>query len=355
MNITLIRACSRQSFSATAKQIPISSNVLPLQDTHRLSRTITARFSLSSRLKQCRPMSTAVGNIIDLSDGRHLGYHEYGDPKGLPVIYLHGSPDSGVTLSGFEDPLAKRLGVRWIAPDRPGIGHSTYQPNRKVLDYPADLRSLIEHLELDQYRIIGTSGGTGYTLACAQALPRDALLAVGICAGVGPWEAGSAGQSETMRQLMMIWKSQNQEFVKYLENIFLAAAQDPDPSKMEAVWKEQLKGFQPADREVLATPDALQSAVKVFRQVYAQGGAGHGMEMKLITEPWGFQIEDIDYEGIRLWYGSADENTSPEMGRYMAERLPKSVYKEYPGETHYSMWREDLVKEFLEDLMGMGH
>ncbi|CAJ0542971.1 Ff.00g003450.m01.CDS01 [Fusarium sp. VM40] len=343
MNFALIRACSRQSSSATIIQIPISIKVLTLQ---------TARSSLSFRSKQCRFLSTAVGNVIDLPDGRHLGHHEYGDPRGLPVIYLHGSPDSGVTLSGFEDPLAKRLGVRWIAPDRPGIGHSTYQPNRNVLDYPADLRSLVEHMELDRYRVIGTSGGTGYTIACAQALPRDALLAVGICAGVGPWEAGPAGQNDTMRQLMMIWKSQNQEFVKYLESIFQAAAQDPDPSKMEAVWKEQLKGFQPADREVLAKPDALQSAVKVFRQVYAQGGAGHGMDMKLITEPWGFQIEDIDYEGIRLWYGSADENTSPEMGRYMAERLPKSVYKEYPGETHYSLWREDLLEEFLEDLMG---
>ncbi|KAI8400369.1 hypothetical protein FOFC_19204 [Fusarium oxysporum] len=74
--------------------------------------------------------------------------------------------------------------------------------------------------------------------------------------------------------------------------------------------------------------------------------------MKLNTEPWGFNLEDIDYEGIRLWYGSADENTSPEMGRYMAGRLPKAVYKEYPGETHYTIWREELVTEFLKELLG---
>ncbi|EXL75514.1 hypothetical protein FOPG_09530 [Fusarium oxysporum f. sp. conglutinans race 2 54008] len=242
-------------------------------------------------------MSTAVGQVIDLPDGRRLGYHEFGDPTGTPVIYIHGTPDSGVTLSGFEDPLAKRLGVRWIAPDRPGIGNSTFYPHRRVLDYPADLRTLIQHLELPNYRIIGTSGGTGYTLACAQALPREELLTVSICAGVGPWEAGQAGQSELIQKLIM-------------------------------------------------------SAIRVFRQVYAQGGVGHGREMKLNTEPWGFNLEDIDYEGIRLWYGSADENTSPEMGRYMAGRLPKAVYKEYPGETHYTIWREELVTEFLKELLG---
>ncbi|KAG5779979.1 hypothetical protein H9Q73_006373 [Fusarium xylarioides] len=149
----------------------------------------------------------------------------------------------------------------------------------------------------------------------------------------------------------MVWKYQNEEFVKYMEGIFLAAAHDPDPTKMEAVWREQIKGFKPEDREILEKPSAFQSACRVFRQVYARGGQGHGLEMKLNTEPWGFKLEDIKYEGIRLWYGSADENTSPEMGRYMAERLPKAVYKEYLGETHYSIWREDLLTEFLKDLI----
>ncbi|KAH7236765.1 Alpha/Beta hydrolase protein [Fusarium redolens] len=261
-----------------------------------IKRAISKPVPSTAKWVPRRPMSTAVGKGVDLPDGRRLGYHEFGEPTGTPVIYIHGTPDSGVTLAGFEDPLAKRLGVRWIAPDRPGIGHSTFYPHRKVLDYPADLKALIQHLGLPNYRIIGTSGGTGYTLACAQALPREELLAVGICAGVGPWEAGQAGQSEIIQKLVI-------------------------------------------------------SAVRVFRQAYARGGAGHGLEMKLNTEPWGFNIEDIDYKGIRLWYGSADENTSPGMGQYMAKRLPKAVYKEYPGETHYSIWREELLTEFLKDLI----
>ena len=317
----------------------------------RVTTTRPASRFVKSFITQWRPFSTAVGETIDLPDGRRLGYHEFGDPNGTPLIYIHGTPDSGVTLSGFEDTLAKRLGVRWIAPDRPGIGQSTFYPHRKILDFPADLTALIKHLSLSTYHIIGKSGGTGYTLACAQALPRDNLRGVGICAGVGPWEAGLAGQSETMQKIMMIWKDQNQEFAEYLESIFLAAAQDPDPAKMEGVWAEQIKGFAPADQKILEKPSAFQSAVKVFRQVYSQGGAGHGLEMKLNTQPWGFQVEDIDYKGIRLWYGADDENTPPEMGRYMAERLPKSIYNEYPGETHYSLWREELLEEFLKGLM----
>lgn len=306
----------------------------------------------SSSTTNSRTSPTALGRVINLPDGRQLGYHEFGDPNGAPVIYIHGSPDSGITLSGFEGPVAKRLGVRWIAPDRPGIGLSTFQPNRRVTDYPDDLSCLIEQLSLRQYRILGTSGGTGYTLACAQQLPRKDLLSVGICAGVGPCEAGLTGQSQQVQLVMGYWKDHPEAMVSLMEDIFLLAAQDPDPAKMEAKWVEQLeKSFDSQDRKVLMMPNAIQSAVKVFRQVYAHGGAAHGHEMKLNTEPWGFDIKDINYEGILLWYGAMDANTSPEMGRYMAQRLPRAIYKEYPGETHYSIWREELVSEFLRHLL----
>ncbi|KAF5986628.1 proline iminopeptidase [Fusarium coicis] len=338
MNTFLSRTHSCQVFSVAFKHAVNKPAPSTVKWRPRISTT------------RCRPRSTVAGKVIDLLDGRHLGYHEFGDPTGTTdtVLYIHGTPDSGITLSGFQDRLAKRLGVRWIAPDRPGIRNSTFYPHRRVLDYPTDLGALVRHLGLPNYRIIGTSGGTGYTPACAQALPRGELLAAGICAGVGPWEAGQAGQGELFQKLIMVWKDQNEEFVNYMEGIFLAAVQDPDPTKMEAVWREQTKGFKTEDREILEKPSAFQSAVRAFRQVYAQGGAGHGLEMKLNTEPWGLNLQDINYEGIRLSYGSANENTSPEMGRSMAKRLSKAVYKEYPWETHYSIWREDLLTEFLQ-------
>jgi pimeloyl-ACP methyl ester carboxylesterase len=37
---------------------------------------------------------TALNNQITLTDGRTLGFAEYGDPKGWPVMYFHGWPSS---------------------------------------------------------------------------------------------------------------------------------------------------------------------------------------------------------------------------------------------------------------------
>jgi pimeloyl-ACP methyl ester carboxylesterase len=33
-------------------------------------------------------------NILRLSDGRRLGYAEYGDPEGEPIMLFHGTPGS---------------------------------------------------------------------------------------------------------------------------------------------------------------------------------------------------------------------------------------------------------------------
>jgi hypothetical protein len=39
-------------------------------------------------------MSVKTDNQIKLSDGRSVGYAEYGDPMGKPVLHFHGFPSS---------------------------------------------------------------------------------------------------------------------------------------------------------------------------------------------------------------------------------------------------------------------
>lgn len=66
-----------------------------------------------------------LGKAVDLPDGRRLEYHKQGDPKGVPIIYIHGTPDSGATPGTLEDTVGKEMRVRWIGSNRPGIGAST--------------------------------------------------------------------------------------------------------------------------------------------------------------------------------------------------------------------------------------
>ena len=80
----------------------------------------------------------ATGEVVSsctLADGRVVGFCEYGDPSGTPLIYFHGWPSSSLQAASTHA-LALKRGVRVIAIDRPGMGRSDFDPTRKLLDWP---------------------------------------------------------------------------------------------------------------------------------------------------------------------------------------------------------------------------
>ena len=289
-------------------------------------------------VNSARQENPGSGESFALADGRTLGFHVYGDPDGIPVFYLHGVLDAGVTLEGKEDHMAKDIGIRWIAPDRPGIGKSTFQSGRSILGYVDDIRQLVRHLGLQQYYILGVSGGSAYALACAKTLPREQVRGVGIGAGVAPWSAGRRGQTLKIMYQMYMMKYWPRHMLKTTRDTYVSLARDPDPAPMANRFRQDLLPYMDAAQaDAYMETDPMQSAVRVFRQYYAQGIDAHVEDMRVLTRPWGFDIEDVAYEGVKLWYGGADINTPPSMGLYLARRLIKSIYKEVAGETHASL------------------
>lgn len=293
-----------------------------------------------------------LGESFTLADGRTLGFHVYGAPDGIPVFYIHGVVDSGVTLQGKEDHMASDLGIRWIAPDRPGVGKSTFKPGRSVLDYPDDISQLVHHLGLNQYHLLGVSGGSAYTLACAKVLPHEQVRGVGICAGVAPWRVGRRGQSLKNIFQMHMMKHWPTRLLQSTREIYVPLARDPDPMPMVNRFRQDLLQYMDAAQaDAYMVTDPMQSAVRVFRQYYAQGIDAHVDDMRILTRPWGFPIEGIGYEGVKLWYGGADINTPPRMGLHLARGLPKSIYKEYAGETHASLLGGRYLQGILSELV----
>jgi pimeloyl-ACP methyl ester carboxylesterase len=298
------------------------------------------------------PTNHCLGESFTLADGRTLGFHLYGDPCGIPVFYIHGVVDTGVTLEGKEDQMAKEMGIRWIAPDRPGVGKSTFQPERSILGYTDDIRQLVRHLDLKDYYIFGVSGGSAYTLACAKILPKDQVRGVGVCAGVAPWNAGRRGQSMKIISQMYMMKYWPSRLLKDTRDIYVPLARDLDPAAMAARFRQDLLPWMDAAAaDAAMETDPMQSAIRVYRQYYVQGIDGHIEDMRVLTRPWGFRIEDVGYEGVKLWYGGADVNTPPAMGLHLSRRLPKSIYKEYGGETHASLLGGMHLRSILSELI----
>jgi len=70
-------------------------------------------------------MSEQDYRIISLPDGRRLAFADYGDPQGQPLFFFHGFPGSRYD-GAYTGQAAAGMGIRLIAPDRPGMGYSDF-------------------------------------------------------------------------------------------------------------------------------------------------------------------------------------------------------------------------------------
>lgn len=107
--------------------------------------------------------------VVRRSDGTDISYPDVGPPDGDLVLCVHGTPGSRMQATGPLIGDAERLGLRVVAPDRPGYGGSSFAPYR-VVDYPGIVARFADALGIGTFGVIGTSGGGRYACACGAAL-----------------------------------------------------------------------------------------------------------------------------------------------------------------------------------------
>lgn len=113
---------------------------------------------------------------LEVGDGHAIYWEESGARDGIPVIFLHGGPGSGVSPAQrrFFDPKAYRI----VLMDQRGAGRSTPRAGIEANTTPhlvADLERLRRHLEIESWLVFGGSWGSTLALAYGQAHPESCL------------------------------------------------------------------------------------------------------------------------------------------------------------------------------------
>jgi pimeloyl-ACP methyl ester carboxylesterase len=259
----------------------------------------------------------STGTTVQLHDGRALGYAEYGDPLGTPVIFMHGFPDSHITRNP-DDTLTASLGVRLIIPDRPGIGLSDFKPASSLLERVDDVVELADTLGLSRFAVLGWSAGGPYALACAYKIP-DRLISVGVACGFAPFDRPGAleGMSKQMHQFIPLLRR-----VPWMARLMMAPLPGQYRKDPEKAFQKQFgSSLSTADARVMALSDVRSNLMEGAVEAMRQGARGPAIEMQLLfARPWGFRPEGISCE-VSLWYGDADALVPLQMGRYLAGAL----------------------------------
>src|SRR5215468_3392088 len=122
-----------------------------------------------------------------LPTGRRLGFAEFGDPSGDPVLWFHGTPGGRRQFPLLGRRAAEELGLRVVVLGRPGTGLSDPHRYESVADWAADVAHVADALGVEKVGVAGLSGGGPYALACAAVPPlADRVVAVAVLGGIVP-------------------------------------------------------------------------------------------------------------------------------------------------------------------------
>lgn len=265
---------------------------------------------------------------IELADGRRLGYLDIGAPDGVPLVSCHGGLSSRLDVLPAAETAAK-LGVRIIAPDRPGVGLSDRQPDRVLLDWPADVVELTEQLGIDRFAVMGWSLGGQYAMACAWAL-ASRVTTLGVIAGSVP----------------VTWPGMKDELNR-MDRVLLGLS-ERHPHVERTIFHLMHATSEHAPR-VLAKQSHLEGEVAIdVPKAIAEGlvdADGALDEYKVFDGSWGFEPEAIAVP-THVWQGDADELVPEAWGRRLADAVPGAELHVVPGGTHflwYDHWEEILT------------
>ena len=297
--------------------------------------------------QEASPQPTGVDRsrqTVSTKDGRTLCFAEWGDPTGVAIFTLHGTP--GGRLNRHPNPARyAEAGARVITYDRAGYGRSSRHPGRVVVDCVADVATIADTLGIERFAVTGGSGGGPHSLAVAARLP-DRVLRARCVVGVAPYQAEGldffAGMDpNNVREFG--WALAGEDtLVPELERELAetAARVAVDPSKMLGDdWE-----IDEADRAVMARADVGRVMQESMADL-ARGGVWGWVDDDLaFTRPWGFDLDEIRVP-VEVRYGAKDVLVPAAHGAWLGAHVPAARVVVEEGEGH--MGNPDRVLEMM--------
>lgn len=269
------------------------------------------------------PDSSLAVNSVTVADGRVLGYEQAGDPAGVPIFVLHGTPGSRLGLHPNRSRIAD-AGLRLVSYDRPGYGRSTRHRGRRIVDCVADVTAIADELGLERFAVSGGSGGGAHALAVGARLP-ERVSRVLCSVGGAPFDAPDLDWFEGMDPANV------REFGWALEGEEILARELERESRellgrLAEDASATLSDFElaPADRAVLEDQDLRRAWRASLPEALREGVWGWVDDDLAHIRPWGFDVEEIRVP-VEIRYGVDDVLVPAAHGAWLGVHVPNAV------------------------------
>lgn len=272
-------------------------------------------------------------HLLELPDGRTLAYDDVGDPEGVLVVYLHGTPDCRLARHP-DDSLTAGAGVRLLAIDRPGFGRSDVHPGAGFHDLGADVAALLDEVGAAEVRLLGWSAGGLGALTVATAL-TEAVRAVTLVGTVPPVEAYAAPE------VVGALGPGRRHFAELALEVpgpeladELAPHLVPHPLSPELALEHVLEGAgEVGRRELASVPGAAEQMAEALVEAVRAGVAGLRDDLALQLAP-GLDLGRVRAPVLTV-HGQLDPVSPPAVGEWLAARLPSARVEVHGDAGHH--------------------
>jgi pimeloyl-ACP methyl ester carboxylesterase len=263
--------------------------------------------------------------VVLLPNNQHLAYIDMGNPRGPPVVLIHGYTDNARDWVPLIPYLSGKF--RLIVVDIRGHGRSD-KPEccYTRIDFAYDIKLLLDALQISRADVAGHSLGSMITQVLAEEWPQRVRKVVLVSSTGGP-RAGSQSKKPGFDYAAEIRK--------------LKEPIDPDSPFMIAWWDSP----KPVNPEFIRRQrrDAANIPLAVWLAVLEQGANTADLQRTL---------PKLKAPTLLIW-GSDDPIMEEDVRQSLRDALPAAAVKVFEGLGHNPFWEDpqgvaQVINEFLE-------
>jgi pimeloyl-ACP methyl ester carboxylesterase len=280
-------------------------------------------------------------HLIEIEDGRTVGFADLGRPDATALVWCHGGPGSRLEPAAMT-PNAADAGLRVVGIDRPGYGRSTPQPGRTIGGWVAEGLAVVDALGIERFLVAGISTGGAYALALAAAAPERVLGVVACCALTDMrWPEGRARMSAP--ETAGIWNAPDRDAALVIAVEGFGA----DGAKMMERSNDADVVLPPADIATLSDPQFLMGMAQGMQEMFAFGVQGYTDDRIADGPGWiTFDVAGITCP-VTVLHGRADTVVPIAHAYHTAEIVPGATLRVVDDLGHFSI-TEHVVPAALD-------
>jgi pimeloyl-ACP methyl ester carboxylesterase len=289
-------------------------------------------------------------HTVTTTDGREIEMLTAGERDGYPWLWIPGSPSAAADYPWLDD-LATRLHVRIVTWSRPGYGDSSPRGlpahGPRIIDDIPDVETILEAEGIEEFIVVGWSGGGPRALACAATLPERCKAAATLASLAPPdaegldWMAGMGPGNVADFTAAL---EGPEAYGAFKEKYFLpmTAASVDDVAAGLAML------LTPSD-DVTLSRGLAGWLTEMSHRAGAQGVIGARDDGLALVAPWGFEVTGITVP-VAIWAGGRDWTVPFAHGKWLAAHVPTAVPHLLDDAGHLTLINElaDVVRELLE-------